>query len=155
MKSIIEESLHPTIHLLYPWLETVKLYLENLSLGVHSGRTAARPHLCAQELAKCTIQSLERIEVHDFWLAGCVFHPGLRLFSFVRRSTDVVDVKDQAYTIIRRMMSEYEEEHISGASINPNVDTITGSDEPFNLNDAMSFSERVDHGDDLSAYLEE
>lgn len=44
MKSMLEASLKPTIHRVFPWLEQVKKRLDNLILGVATGSSFTVPH---------------------------------------------------------------------------------------------------------------
>lgn len=80
MQGLLEESLSPTIHIVLPWLERAKKRLETLSSVISTSSEFTESHSFVQELARCTLKVLERIEVHGMWISGCLLHPGLRSF---------------------------------------------------------------------------
>lgn len=106
MQEIMEASLKPTIHLVFPWLEEVKNRLEAQVLGLLSSSSQVFQNYFSQEFAKCTLDEVNRIEVHDLWMGECLLHPGLRKFSFARLSKNGEDVKIRAERITRRMLTK-------------------------------------------------
>jgi len=66
----LETSDSPTMHLIFPMLENNKDTLQSLSDGVADFSDFETPHLLTRSFSAQVLMHLERVEVHDLWIAG-------------------------------------------------------------------------------------
>ena len=135
-------------------MENLKQKLTLLSSGIASGPSLPMPHESTQLLAKCTLQVLNDITVHDMWCAACLLHPGLTSFQFMPVQAGR-DAKMLGEALVQRMLSEYQpatqQTPTSNAcSIEPIGGTLGTSS--FSLGNQMSFTVTSARIDDYSRY---
>lgn len=81
---MIEASPTRTIMLVLPALEDPKRKMCMIANGVREA-TSFSEVICGDEaLVSSTLVALQKILLHDFWAAACLFHPGLRALAFVQ-----------------------------------------------------------------------
>lgn len=147
----------PTLTMVLPIIQQIKTSLSFTQRGIQQADSSTPISSIAQTLAQHTLNAMDRINMHDLWVAACLIHPGLRSLSFF---TDVClrnEARAKGMSLLRKMV-----DNISHANNSHSTDTKQDNLTPcggdlgksaFHLSSCMSFLGHVTEEDDLSRYM--
>lgn len=105
MQTALEASESPTMHLILPRLEHLKTVMAAMSGGMGQAPAESAPNHVANAFCQSTLAYLNRVEVHDLWVAGAILHPKLRSLSCIPDLPVREALRGRGCTLIRRMMN--------------------------------------------------
>lgn len=162
MQTAFEADLEPTMHLVLPMLSSAKTQIRRLQSGMAQGANFVTPHRMTQELCGLVLAELEKLEVHDLWIAACLLHPRMRSLSFISDMEERRVLKMKGTVMIRRMAKKYHKSALqreTGGESNTERDELrlrqnTLGEHSFRLEDAFDMPEfDASESDTLTKYM--
>jgi len=154
----LEASDSPTMHLVLPMVEHIKKTLTRSASVSAIDLEGVNMH--AKGFAATTLRNMQKIELHDLWVAGAVLHPRLKSLSFVSGTAAREGLKTKGYALIRKMMDMHTGVEDSDAFDESPVQTrcerrlMVSSSSGFSLEDVLDCPDlSSDDRDELSRYL--